>query len=143
MVGRQSTGVIDGVTFPSEALKAFNLSEHVTHTMTVPGGLYNTSWFMVMNEDRWGDISPEDHAASRNLAFGLACTIVLLSMMCLTGADVVARYVFNVPIKGAFELIEVIMVVLIYLALPLAMLVNAHVEVELWEPKDNGSIRRV
>lgn len=58
-----STGVIDGVTFPAEALKAFNLSQHVKYTMTVPGGLYNTSWFMVMNEDRWADLSEEDQAA--------------------------------------------------------------------------------
>lgn len=58
-----STGVIDGVTFPAEALKAFNLSEHLTSSMTVPGGLYNTSWFMVMNEDRWNDLSDEDKAA--------------------------------------------------------------------------------
>ncbi len=60
---RLSTGVIDGVTFPSEALRAFNLSDHITHTMTVPGGLYNTSWFMVMNDDRWEDLSAEDQAA--------------------------------------------------------------------------------
>jgi len=58
-----STGVIDGVTFPAEALKAFNLSQHIKYSMTVPGGLYNTSWFMVMNEDRWTDLSDEDRAA--------------------------------------------------------------------------------
>lgn len=58
-----STGVIDGVTFPAEALKAFNLSQHIKYSMTVPGGLYNTSWFMVMNEGRWADLSDEDRAA--------------------------------------------------------------------------------
>jgi len=58
-----STGVIDGVTFPAEALKAFNLSQHLSHSLTVPGGLYNTSWFLVMNEDRWDDLSAEDQAA--------------------------------------------------------------------------------
>lgn len=58
-----STGVIDGVTFPIEALKAFNLTDHVTHAMRIPGGIYNTSWFLVMNEDRWGDISDTDRAA--------------------------------------------------------------------------------
>jgi TRAP-type C4-dicarboxylate transport system substrate-binding protein len=60
---KMSTGVIDGVTFPAEALKAFNLSQHVKYAMEVPGGLYNTSWFMVMNEDRWNDLSEEDRAA--------------------------------------------------------------------------------
>lgn len=58
-----STGVIDGVTFPLEAIKAFNLGDHVTHSMRVPGGIYNTSWFLVMNEDMWGDISEVDRAA--------------------------------------------------------------------------------
>jgi TRAP-type C4-dicarboxylate transport system permease small subunit len=66
---------------------------------------------------------------------GLAGAIVLLSMMCLTGADVLARYIFNAPIKGAFELVELMMVLLVYLAFPLAILANANIEVELWEPK--------
>jgi TRAP-type C4-dicarboxylate transport system substrate-binding protein len=60
---RLSTGVIDGVTFPMEALRAFNLAPHLTNTLTVPGGLYNTSWFMVMNEDKWTGLSAEDQAA--------------------------------------------------------------------------------
>lgn len=58
-----STGVIDGVTFPLEAIKAFNLGDHLKYSMRIPGGIYNTSWFLVMNEDRWNDISPEDQAA--------------------------------------------------------------------------------
>ena len=58
-----SRGVIDGVTFPMEALQAFNLTDHVKYSMRVPGGIYNTSWFMVMNEDIWDGISAEDQAA--------------------------------------------------------------------------------
>lgn len=58
-----STGVIDGATFPAEALKAFKLSQHLKYSMTVPGGLYNTSWFFVMNEKRWDGISEADRAA--------------------------------------------------------------------------------
>ncbi|MEM6713048.1 MAG: TRAP transporter substrate-binding protein [Pseudomonadota bacterium] len=58
-----STGVIDGVTFPIEALNAFNLVDHITHSMRVPGGIYNTSWFLAMNEDVWDGISEEDQAA--------------------------------------------------------------------------------
>lgn len=58
-----STGVIDGVTFPIEAIQAFNLADHVTHSMRVPGGIYNTSWFLVMNEGQWDSISAEDQAA--------------------------------------------------------------------------------
>lgn len=58
-----SRGVIDGVTFPIEALQAFKLTDYITSSMTVPGGIYNTSWFMVMNEDIWDGLSDEDKAA--------------------------------------------------------------------------------
>lgn len=58
-----SRGVIDGVTFTYEAVTAFNLTEDLQHTMRVPGGLYNTTWFMVMNEGAWEGISEEDQAA--------------------------------------------------------------------------------
>ncbi|GAA0773618.1 TRAP transporter substrate-binding protein [Roseibium denhamense] len=58
-----SRGVIDGVTFPVEALQAFNLTDHIKYSMKVPGGIYNTSWFLVMNEDIWDGISEEDQAA--------------------------------------------------------------------------------
>jgi TRAP-type C4-dicarboxylate transport system substrate-binding protein len=58
-----SRGVIDGVTFPYEGLKAFRLTGHIDYTMKVPGGLYNTSWFLVLNEGMWSKISTKDQAA--------------------------------------------------------------------------------
>lgn len=58
-----SRGVIDGVTFTYEALTAFKLTDHLKYAMRVPGGIYNTTWFLVMNEDKWGEISAEDQAA--------------------------------------------------------------------------------
>ncbi len=58
-----SRGVIDGVTFPSEALKAFKLTDHLKYSMIVPGGMYNTSWFLVMNQAKWEAIPAEDQAA--------------------------------------------------------------------------------
>lgn len=58
-----SRGVIDGVAFTYEALTAFNLTEYVKYSMTVPGGVYNTTWFLVANEGKWAEISPEDQAA--------------------------------------------------------------------------------
>lgn len=58
-----SRGVIDGVTFPFDGVAAFKLTDYLTHTMSVPGGFYNTSWFLVMNEGKWNEISPEDQAA--------------------------------------------------------------------------------
>ncbi len=58
-----SRGVIDGVTFPIEALRAFKLTDYIKYSMRVPGGLYNTSWFLVMNGAKWDAISEKDQKA--------------------------------------------------------------------------------
>jgi TRAP-type C4-dicarboxylate transport system substrate-binding protein len=60
--------VIDGVTFTYEALTAFNLTDDIEYSMRVPGGLYNTTWFLVMNEDKWGEISAEDQEAIMSIS---------------------------------------------------------------------------
>ena len=56
-------GVIDGVTFPYDGLAQFKLADYLKYTMSVPGGFYNTTWFLVMNEDKWAEISDADRAA--------------------------------------------------------------------------------
>ena len=58
-----SRGVIDGVTFTYEALTAFKLTGHLKYSMRVKGGIYNTTWFLVVNEAKWNEISAEDQAA--------------------------------------------------------------------------------
>ncbi|PRY88312.1 TRAP transporter substrate-binding protein [Donghicola tyrosinivorans] len=63
-----SRGVIDGVTFPYDAIAAFNLGGDLTNTTKVPGGLYNTTWFLVMNEGKWNEISAEDQAAIESIS---------------------------------------------------------------------------
>lgn len=66
-----SRGVVDGVTFTYEALTAFKLTDDLKYTTRVPGGLYNNTWFMVMNETAWDGISQEDQAAIEAIS-GLA-----------------------------------------------------------------------
>jgi len=51
-------------------------------------------------------------------------------MMCLTFVDVVARYVFNRPLRGAFEVTELLLVVLIFGGLPLVSHANEHVTMD-------------
>lgn len=58
-----SRGVIDGVAFTYEALTAFKLTDYIKYSITVPGGVYNTSWFLVANEGKWAEIAPADQAA--------------------------------------------------------------------------------
>ncbi len=47
-------------------------------------------------------------------------------MMLLTVVDVVARYVFNRPLRGAFELTELMLLVLIFAGLPLVSFADEH-----------------
>lgn len=58
-----SSGRFDGVFLPAETIDSFRLEKLVRHRTAVPGGLYNTSFALVMNEAAWRRISPADQAA--------------------------------------------------------------------------------
>ena len=58
---------------------------------------------------------------------GVAASSILLAMMLLTVVDVVARYAFNRPLSGAFEVTELMLVVLIFAGLPLVSFADEHV----------------
>ena len=51
-------------------------------------------------------------------------------MMLLTFADVVARYLLNRPIRGAFEITELALLVLIFAGLPLVSHADEHVTLD-------------
>jgi len=63
-------------------------------------------------------------------ALGLAASILLFGMMLLTFADVVARYLLNRPIRGAFEITELLLLVLIFAGLPLVSHADEHVTMD-------------
>jgi TRAP-type C4-dicarboxylate transport system substrate-binding protein len=63
-----SQGVADGVFFPKEAPVSFKLTPLIKHVTFVPGGLYNVSFVMIMNEAKWKQISPSDQAAINKLS---------------------------------------------------------------------------
>jgi len=67
--------------------------------------------------------------------------IVLFSMMSLTGVDVFARYLFNSPIRGAFELTEIMLALLVFLSFPVAALSNSHISVEAIDGVANKALR--
>ncbi len=52
------------------------------------------------------------------------------AMMLLTFVDVVARYVFNRPLRGAFEVTELMLLVLIFAGLPLVSYADEHVTMD-------------
>lgn len=63
-----SNGVIQGVAFTMEALTSFKLLDHLKYTTTVPGGIYNTSWFFVMNQGKWDGLTDADKEAIDKLS---------------------------------------------------------------------------
>ncbi len=65
--------------------------------------------------------------------------IFLFAMMVLTAADVVGRYVLNAPISGAFEIVQYLMAVVVFAALPVTTANDAHLSVSL-VPKLHGPI---
>jgi TRAP-type transport system small permease protein len=80
-------------------------------------------------------------------ALGLAASALLFAMMCLTFVDVVARYVFNRPIRGAFEVTELLLLVLIFAGLPLVSHADEHVTMDfidrLLPPRLRGAWIRI
>ena len=65
-----------------------------------------------------------------------------MAMMCLTFVDVVARYVFNRPLRGAFEVTELLLLVLIFAGLPLVSHADEHVTMDFID-RVLGPSRRV
>jgi TRAP-type C4-dicarboxylate transport system permease small subunit len=57
---------------------------------------------------------------------GVAASAILMAMMLLTFVDVVARYGFSRPLRGAFEVTELMLLVLIFAGLPLVSFTDEH-----------------
>jgi len=55
-------------------------------------------------------------------------------MMLLTVADVVLRAVSNIPIRGTFEIIELLLACTFFLALPAVFLRDEHLLVDVIDP---------
>jgi TRAP-type transport system small permease protein len=92
-----------------------------------------------------------DHSRGLRHRLANACDIALASvagcllfaMMTLTFIDVVMRYFFNAPIKGGFEVTEMMMAVLIFAGLPLVSRKNEHVTIDAFDRFFPGVVRRV
>jgi TRAP-type C4-dicarboxylate transport system, small permease component len=61
----------------------------------------------------------------------LAVAVFLCALMFLTGVDVGARYFFNHPVAGAFELTEMLMGAIVYIGLVLSTVRKDHIAVDL------------
>ncbi|MCP3875605.1 MAG: TRAP transporter substrate-binding protein [Desulfobacteraceae bacterium] len=58
-----SRGVADGVVLPLESIKSFKIIKVVPYTTLVPDGLYNVSFYLVMNKKTFSRFSAADQKA--------------------------------------------------------------------------------
>ena len=65
-----------------------------------------------------------------DVVLGIAASTILFLMMMLTFVDVVARYLFNFPLRGGFEITELMLLVLIFAGLPLVSHADEHVTMD-------------
>jgi TRAP-type C4-dicarboxylate transport system permease small subunit len=73
---------------------------------------------------------------------GIAASAILFAMMMLTFVDVVARYLFSRPVRGAFEVTELMLLVLIFAGLPLVSWADEHVTMDFVDRFVGGGARR-
>ncbi|MFN4099756.1 MAG: TRAP transporter substrate-binding protein [Pararhodobacter sp.] len=55
-----ANGVVDATLMTPDGYTSFNLADHVQMQLLVPGGLFNSSFFVLMNNDAYDRI-PEEH----------------------------------------------------------------------------------
>ncbi|HEV7372998.1 TRAP transporter substrate-binding protein [Arenibaculum sp.] len=58
-----SRNVVDGAFFTHEAYESYKLHDVVKGQFAVPGGLYNSAVYIIMNQDAWDGLSKEDQDA--------------------------------------------------------------------------------
>jgi TRAP-type C4-dicarboxylate transport system permease small subunit len=63
-------------------------------------------------------------------ALGVAAAILLFCLMAITTVDVIGRYIFNSPLRGAFEITELLLLTLIFAGLPLVSRADEHVTLD-------------
>jgi TRAP-type C4-dicarboxylate transport system permease small subunit len=69
--------------------------------------------------------------------------IDLMLLMLLVAADVGGRYLFNKPISGGYELVQLLMGVLVFSTLPVISRTNEHITIGLFDPYFKGAADRV
>jgi TRAP-type transport system small permease protein len=68
---------------------------------------------------------------------------LVLAIAGITAVDVFGRYVLSRPVKGAFEIIEVLMALSIFWFLPLLSLEGSHISVSLLRDRPGSAIDRL
>jgi TRAP-type C4-dicarboxylate transport system substrate-binding protein len=63
-----SRGVADATLFTNDAVGSFGLGKLLKHNTKIPGGLFNSTFFVVVNEAKWSGLSAQDRAAIERIS---------------------------------------------------------------------------
>ncbi len=63
-----SKGIIDGTFISLDGVASFHLDKFIKHAIEVPAGLYNTSFFIVMNQAKWDSLAGADQRAIEGIS---------------------------------------------------------------------------
>lgn len=63
-----SKKILDGALNNDDQMRVFGVVEFVKHRLEVPGGILGAPLYVVINEGKWAQISPEDQKAIMDLA---------------------------------------------------------------------------
>jgi TRAP-type C4-dicarboxylate transport system permease small subunit len=85
----------------------------------------------------------ENLSLNINRLFTHIASFALAVLMFLTVADVSGRYFLNRPVAGTFELTEMSMVLIVFLALGLAQHHNEHISLDLAYNHFSASLKKV
>ena len=58
-----SSGVMDGTLLPAESMESFKIDKLIKYVTTFPGGLYNTSFALIMNKATYDKLGPDEKKA--------------------------------------------------------------------------------
>jgi TRAP-type C4-dicarboxylate transport system permease small subunit len=72
-------------------------------------------------------------ASALQTGLGVTSAAVLFLMMAITAVDVAGRYVLNMPLKGGFEMTELLLAALIYCGLPLVSWRREHIVIDTFD----------
>ncbi len=76
-------------------------------------------------------------------ALALIACILLFAMMLITFVDVMGRYLFSNPLPAAYEIVSLMMPAIIFCALPLTVMRDGHVTVDLLDGFIPSAVARV
>jgi len=76
-------------------------------------------------------------------ALGAAAALLLFCLMAVTTVDVIGRYILNWPLRGGFEITELLLLTLIFAGLPLVSRADEHVTMDFIDAAFGERGRRV